>query len=42
MYTKDESITDKAPVLYQIVAVVAIVLNICLGLFPDVVLRILN
>ena len=43
MYTKDnEHIFEKAPLLYQIVAVVAIVLNIVLGLFPDLVLKVLG
>ncbi|SFB11540.1 NADH dehydrogenase subunit N [Flavobacterium swingsii] len=43
MYTKDSEHTlPKVPVMYQIVAVVALILNIALGLFPNVVLNLLG
>ena len=43
MYTKDsEQTLPKAPIMYQIVAVVALILNIALGLFPNVVLGLLG
>ena len=43
MYTKDSDKTlPKAPVMYQLVAVIALVLNIALGLFPNVVLNLLG
>ncbi|SNB24934.1 NADH-quinone oxidoreductase subunit N [Flavobacterium psychrophilum] len=42
MYTKEsEQTLPNVPVMYQIVAVVALILNIALGLFPNVVLKLL-
>ncbi|ENA1815081.1 NADH-quinone oxidoreductase subunit N [Flavobacterium psychrophilum] len=42
MYTKEsEQTLPNVPVTYQIVAVVALILNIALGLFPNVVLKLL-
>lgn len=43
MYTKEkEGSAEKSPLLYTIVAIVAIVLNITLGIVPDLVLKILG
>jgi NADH-quinone oxidoreductase subunit N len=43
MYTKDsEQTLPKAPIIYQIVAVIALVLNIAFGLFPSFLLNILG
>ena len=43
MYTKqNEFDLPKVPTIYQIVAVLAMILNIALGLFPNFVLDLLN
>ncbi|MEO8236040.1 MAG: NADH-quinone oxidoreductase subunit N [Flavobacterium sp.] len=43
MYTKDsEQTLPKVPLMYQLVAVVALILNIALGLFPNIVLNLLG
>ena len=43
MYTKENEVfLPKVPVIYQIVAVLAMALNIALGLFPNLVLDLLN
>ena len=43
MYTKDiEKALTKVPVAYKLVAIIALVLNIALGLFPNVVLNLLG
>jgi len=43
MYAKDsEQILPKVPVVYQFVAIVAMILNITLGLFPNLVLNLLG
>jgi NADH-quinone oxidoreductase subunit N len=42
MYTKESEMTlQNVPVIYQIVAILAIILNITLGLFPNYVLNLL-
>ena len=43
MYTKDsEKTLPKVPLMYQIVAVVALILNIALGLFPNLILGLIG
>jgi NADH-quinone oxidoreductase subunit N len=43
MYTKESTeVLPKPPLTYQIVAVIAIVLNIALGLYPNVVLNLIS
>jgi len=43
MYTKDSEVTlPNVPVMYQLVAVTALVLNIALGLFPNYVLGLIG
>jgi NADH-quinone oxidoreductase subunit N len=43
MYTKDSEVTlPNVPIMYQLVAVTALVLNIALGLFPNYVLGLIG
>jgi NADH-quinone oxidoreductase subunit N len=43
MYTKESELElPKVPFMYQAVAVIALVLNIALGLFPSYVLNLLG